>query len=446
MSPPQDDSTDDAPFAAQLAQADHREGSRGLFERARRSIPGGVNSPVRAFKSVGGEPLFVACAKGSSLWDVDGGEYLDYVGSWGPAIVGHAHDEVVEAVTEAAQAGLSFGAPTPGEVALADRLLAALPSMAKVRLVSSGTEATMSALRVARGFTRRDKVVKIDGGYHGHGDSFLVAAGSGVATLGIPGSAGVTEGTARDTLVVPWSDLPAMRALVEKGDVAAVIIEPVCGNMGLVPPRPGYLEGLRALTAEHGTLLIFDEVMTGFRLAWGGAQRLYGITPDLTTLGKVVGGGMPLAAYGGRADVMAMVAPDGPVYQAGTLSGNPLAVAAGMATLDILERDGAYARLEATSAALAEGLAREAKAASVPMRVNRVGSMLTAFFTEGEVWNYDDAKRSDTARFTRYFTEMLRRGVYLPPSQFEAAFVSLAHDERAVDRTLAAARRALRAL
>jgi glutamate-1-semialdehyde 2,1-aminomutase len=318
--------------------------------------------------------------------------------------------------------------------------------MAKVRLVSSGTEATMSALRVARGFTGRDKVVKVDGAYHGHGDSFLVAAGSGVATLGIPGSAGVTEGTARDTLVVPWNDLEAMRALVERGDVAAVIVEPVCGNMGLVPPRPGYLEAVRELTSKHGTLFIFDEVMTGFRVAWGGAQRLFGITPDLTTLGKVVGGGMPLAAYGGRADVMAVVAPDGPVYQAGTLSGNPLAVAAGLATLEELDQPGTYERLEATSKALGDGLLAEARAAGVALTVNRVGAMLTGFFTDGPVWSYADAKKSDTGRFTRFFMGMLERGIYLPPSQFEAAFVSLAHDADEVDRTLAAAREALRAV
>jgi glutamate-1-semialdehyde 2,1-aminomutase len=424
------------------------ERSKQLFERARKVIPGGVNSPVRAFKSVGGDPVFIARGEGSHIFDADGTEYIDYVGSWGPLLLGHAHPEVLDAIARAAADGTSFGAPTEREVLFAERLCQAVPSMAKVRLVSSGTEATMAALRAARGFTGRDKIVKIDGGYHGHADCLLVDAGSGVATLGIPGSAGVTQATAKDTIVVPWNDLERMLTVLNENaeQVAAVIVEPVCGNMGCVPPAPGYLKGLRALTHQHGVVLIFDEVMTGFRVAFGGAQARYGIVPDLTCLGKIVGGGLPAAAYGGRAEIMSCIAPDGPVYQAGTLSGNPLAVAAGLCTLAILERDDAYARLEATSAALAEGLQKEARAAGVPLRVNRVGSMLTAFFTDSEVWNYDDARRSDTARFTRYFTEMLRRGIYLPPSQFEAAFVSLAHDERAIDRTLSAARRALRAV
>lgn len=419
--------------------------STALFERARQHIPGGVNSPVRAFRSVGGAPPFIACAKGSSLWDADGNEYIDYVGSWGPAIVGHAHDEVVEAVTRAAENGLSFGAPTEAEVELAERLCAALPSLEQVRLVSSGTEATMSALRLARGATGRDKVVKIDGGYHGHADSFLVSAGSGVATLGIHsvlGSAGVTAGTARDTVVVPWNDLEAMELALAGGDVAAVIVEPVCGNMGCMPPRPGYLEGLRALTTRHGTLLIFDEVITGFRVAWGGAQVRYGVEPDLTTLGKAIGGGMPLAAYGGRADLMAHIAPEGPVYQAGTLSGNPVAVAAGLATLDILSREGAYDQLEATAASLCDGLARLAEKAGVPLRTNRVGSLWTGFFTDNDVTDYAGAKRSDTDRYARWFHAMLARGIYFAPSQFECGFVSLAHDERAVARTLEAAEEA----
>ena len=423
-----------------------RDGSKALFERAKKHIPGGVNSPVRAYKSVGGDPPFIACAKGASVWDVDGNEYIDYVGSWGPMIAGHAPAEVIEAIVAAAENGTSFGAPTEQEVEFAEMLCAAVPSMGKVRLVSSGTEATMAALRLARGYTKRDKVVKIDGGYHGHADSFLVAAGSGVATLGIPGSAGVTEGTARDTLVVGWNDLEAMTALVSRGDVAAVIIEPVCGNMGCVPPRPGYLEGLRALTAKHGTVLIFDEVMTGFRVAWGGAQRLYNITPDLTTLGKIVGGGMPLAAYGGRADIMALIAPDGPVYQAGTLSGNPIAVAAGIALLKLISQPGTYEKLEASTKALVEGIGAAAREAGVPLHANRVGSMFTGFFCDGDVFDYTSAKRSDTARFGKFFNAMLERGVYLAPSQFEAGFVSTAHDERAISRTLDAARESMKLL
>ena len=422
--------------------------SKELFERAKVRIPGGVNSPVRAFRAVGGEPLFLARGRGARVWDVDGQEYIDYVGSWGPLLLGHAHPEVHEAIVEAASQGTSFGAPTEREVRFAEVLCAAYPSMDKVRLVSSGTEATMAALRVARGATGRELIVKIDGAYHGHADCLLVAAGSGAATLGIPGSKGVTAGTVRDTLTVPWNDLGAMAAVLEArpGEVAAVIVEPVCGNMGCVPPRPGYLEGLRELTRKHGVVLIFDEVMTGFRLAYGGAQARYGIVPDMTCLGKIVGGGLPVAAYGGRADLMAHVAPDGPVYQAGTLSGNPLAVAAGLKTVEILQRPGTYERLEANSAALGEGLAAAAREAGVPLVLNRVGSMLTGFFMSGEVWDYGDAKRSDTARFGRWFRGMLEHGVYLPPSQFEAAFVSLVHGAEEIERTLAAARTAFRAL
>ncbi|HEX2568472.1 MAG TPA: glutamate-1-semialdehyde 2,1-aminomutase [Polyangia bacterium] len=422
--------------------------SKELFERAKARIPGGVNSPVRAFRAVGGEPLFLARGRGARVWDVDGQEYVDYVGSWGPLLLGHAHPEVHEAIVEAASQGTSFGAPTEREVRFAEVLCAAYPSMDKVRLVSSGTEATMAALRVARGATGREAIVKIDGAYHGHADCLLVAAGSGAATLGIPGSKGVTAGTVRDTLTVPWNDLAAMAAVFEgrPGEVAAVIVEPVCGNMGCVPPRPGYLEGLRELTRKHGVVLIFDEVMTGFRLAYGGAQARYGIVPDMTCLGKIVGGGLPVAAYGGRADLMAHVAPEGPVYQAGTLSGNPLAVAAGLKTVEILQRPGTYERLEASSAALGEGLAAAAREAGVPLVLNRVGSMLTGFFMAGEVWDYGDAKRSDAARFGRWFRGMLEHGVYLPPSQFEAAFVSLAHGPEEIERTLAAARAAFRTL
>ena len=396
---------------------DHLDGSKALLARAQKVIPGGVNSPVRAFKSVGGVPPFIACAKGSSLWDVDGNEYIDYVGSWGPMIAGHAHDEVNEAILLALENGTSFGAPTEAEVLFAEKIAGALPSMQKLRLVSSGTEATMAAVRLARGATRRDRIVKIDGGYHGHADAFLVAAGSGVATLGIPGSAGVPEAVARETIVVAWNDLEAMRQALAGREVAAVIVEPVCGNMGCIPPREGYLEGLRALTAETGTILIFDEVMTGFRVA-----------------------------YGGKAELMSLIAPDGPVYQAGTLSGNPLAVAAGLKLLEILERPGTYEQLETTSATLCDGIAAAAREAGIPLFGTRVASMFTGFFTDGEVIDYATAKHSDTKRFARFHQEMMTRGVYLAPSQFEAGFVSLAHDDRAIARTIEAARDSMKAL
>ena len=426
------------------AMPGRRDKSHALFEAAKERIPGGVNSPVRAFRGVGGEPVFFARGKGPYLFDVDGNEYVDYVGSWGPLIVGHAHEEILDAIARAAADGTSFGAPTEREVLFAAELCQAVPSMQMVRLCSSGTEATMAALRVARGFTRRDKIVKIDGGYHGASDCLLAAAGSGAATLGIPGSAGVTPGTAADTLTVAWNDQAAMRALFDAnpGQIAAVIVEPVCGNMGCVPPAKGYLEALRQLTREAGTLLIFDEVMTGFRVAFGGAQALYGVTPDLTTLGKIVGGGLPVGAYGGTREIMSVVAPLGPVYQAGTLSGNPLAVAAGMKMLELLKRKGTYETLERTSAQLCDGLAAIAREKGIALRTNRVGSMFTGFFSDGDVVDYASAKRSDTARFGKFFHAMLDGGVYLAPSQFEAAFVSLAHDARALDRTLDAARRA----
>jgi glutamate-1-semialdehyde 2,1-aminomutase len=421
--------------------------SRELFEKAQKSIPGGVNSPVRAFRSVGGDPVFVARGKGAHLWDVDGKEYLDFVGSWGPLIVGHAHPEVLEAIAQAAADGTSFGAPTEREVRFAERIRGILPSIEMVRAVSSGTEATMSALRLARGFTGRDKIVKIDGGYHGHADMLLVEAGSGAATQGISGSAGVPQGAARDTLVCPWNDLAAMRRLFEldgnRGQIAALIVEPIPGNIGCVPPRPGYLEGLRELCTEHGVLLIFDEVMTCFRVAWGGAQLRYGIKPDLTCLGKVVGGGLPAAAFGGRADVMSKLAPLGPVYQAGTLSGNPLALAAGLATLDILGRPGTYEHLEKLGARLEAGLVAAAAEAGVPAQLNRVGAMFTSFFSAEPVVDYASAKKSDTQRFGRFFRGMLARGIYLAPSQFEAAFLSLAHTEADIDAAIAAARAAL---
>jgi len=421
--------------------------SEELFERAKALIPGGVSSPVRAFRAVGGSPLFVARAEGARLWDADGRSFIDYVGSWGPMIFGHAHPAVLEAVRRAAASGTSFGAPCALEVELAARVVRHVPSVERVRFVSSGTEATMSALRVARGFTGRRKILKFDGCYHGHADSLLVAAGSGVATLGIPGSPGVPEGTVADTLVAPFNDAAAVEATVAAhgGDLAAVIVEPVCGNMGTVAPKPGYLRALREITARNGTVLIFDEVMTGFRLALGGAQQLYGIRPDMTCLGKILGGGLPAAAYGGRADIMATVAPEGPVYQAGTLSGNPLAMAAGAALLDLLAQPGTYDTLEARSARLEEGLRRAARDAGATATVNRVGSMVTVFFCPGPVTDYASAKTSDTKRFSRFFHAMLERGVYLPPAQFEAAFVSLAHGEAEIDATVAAAAEAFRA-
>ena len=418
--------------------------SEELFARAQRVIPGGVNSPVRAFKAVGGSPLFVVWGGGSHVRDADGRAYIDYLGSWGPLILGHAYPDVVQAVRDAALAGTSYGAPCPAEVELAERVVRAMPSIEKVRFVSSGTEATMSALRLARGFTGRNKILKFDGCYHGHADSLLVAAGSGVATLGIPGSPGVPPGTVADTLTAPYNDLRAVEEVVSGhgSDLAAVIVEPVAGNMGCVLPASGYLEGLRDITRRAGALLVFDEVITGFRLGLGGAQAQYGVTPDLTCLGKIIGGGLPVGAYGGRADIMGRVAPEGPVYQAGTLSGNPLAMAAGCAALDALRRPGAYERLSALTARLVDGLAAAAKGAGAEITINRVASMFTVFFCPGPVTDYGSAKASDTARFARFFRGMLRRGVYLPPAQFEAAFVSLAHTELDVDTTVRAAREA----
>jgi len=420
--------------------------SEELLARARKVIPGGVSSPVRAFKAVGGSPPFVARAEGALVFDEDGGAYIDYVGSWGPMIHGHAHPEILEAVAEAAAHGTSFGAPSVLEVELAERVVRHVPSVEKVRFVSSGTEATMSALRLARGFTGRNKILKFDGCYHGHADSLLVAAGSGVATLGIPGSPGVPEGTVADTLVVPFNDPAAVEAAVAEhgADLAAVIVEPVCGNMGTVAPQAGYLEALREITRANGTVLIFDEVMTGFRVAMGGAQQLYGVTPDMTCLGKILGGGLPAAGYGGRDDIMAMVAPDGPVYQAGTLSGNPLAMAAGRVAIDLLDRPGTYEALETASARLAGGLASAARDAGVTATVNRVGSMVTVFFCPGPVVDFASARSSDTTLFGRFFHAMLKRGVALPPAQFEAAFVSLAHGSEEIDTTLRAASESFR--
>jgi glutamate-1-semialdehyde 2,1-aminomutase len=422
--------------------------SDDLFDRARQLIPGGVNSPVRAFKAVGGTPRFIRKAEGARVWDADGKSYLDYLGSWGPMILGHAFPPVVDAVQQAAARGTSYGAPCAAEVELAERVVRLVPSVERVRFVSSGTEATMSALRLARAFTGRRKILKFEGCYHGHSDGLLVAAGSGVATLGIPGSPGVPEGTVADTLTAPFNDVPALERVAAEhgGDLAAVIVEPVVGNMGCVAPRDGYLEALRRLTRQTGALLIFDEVITGFRLAPGGAQQVYGVMPDLTCLGKILGGGLPAAAYGGRADVMSMVAPEGPVYQAGTLSGNPLAMAAGCATLDHLVRPGHFEHLDALAIRLQVGLARAAQAAGVMVTVNRVGSMFTVFFCRGPVSDYATAKASDTGLYARFFHALLDRGVYFPPAQFEAAFVSLAHREADIDETVRAAEGALRGI
>jgi len=417
--------------------------SQSIFERAKTVIPGGVNSPVRACRSVGVDPVFVAQGDGAYIHDADGNRYIDLIGSWGPLILGHSHREILDAIADAMSSGTTFGAPTEIEVQFAETLRAAVPSMEMIRAVSSGTESTMSALRLARGFTKRAKIIKADGGYHGHADCLLVAAGSGAATLGIPGSAGVPEGAARDTLIVPYNDLAAVEKLVAAGDIAAVIIEPVAGNMGLVEPAPGYLEGLRAITKKHGTVLIFDEVMTGFRVAYGGAQARYHITPDLTTIGKIIGGGLPAAAFGGRADIMQQLAPLGPVYQAGTLSGNPLAMAAGLKAMEILARPRTYERLEDVGKRLGDGLLAAARAANVPACVNRVGSMLTMFFCAGPVTDYATAKQADTARFGAFFRKLRDRGVFLPPSQFEAMFVSLAHTDEDIDQIVSEARVAL---
>ena len=419
--------------------------SQILFSEACEVIPGGVDSPVRAFKSVGGDPLFIERAEGSRIIDADGQSYIDYVGSWGPMIVGHAHEEVLKAVFGAAKDGTSFGAPTRRETELARIVIEAVPSVEKVRMVNSGTEATMSAIRLARGATGRDKIIKFNGCYHGHADGLLVRAGSGALTLGVPDSPGVPADYARNTLIAEYNDLDSVARLFReyKGEIAAVIVEPVPGNMGVLVPADGFLQGLRQKTSDEGTLLIFDEVMSGFRVALGGAQALYGVTPDLTTLGKIIGGGLPVGAYGGRAEYMAYVAPEGPVYQAGTLSGNPLAMAAGIATLEILKRPGTYDALENTSAALAEGLASVNRAAGVELAFNRVGSMFTTFFTRGPVRDFSGAKSSDTDMYGRYFRAMLEEGIYLAPSQFEAAFLSLAHSEEDIIETIRAHERAL---
>jgi glutamate-1-semialdehyde 2,1-aminomutase len=423
-----------------------KQTSSQLFQRARQVIPGGVNSPVRAFGSVGLEPLYIRRGQGSKIYDVEGREYLDYVCSWGPLILGHAHPRLVAALNEAAALGTSFGATTPIEPAFAELITTLYPSIQMVRMVNSGTEATMSAVRLARGFTGRAKLIKFEGCYHGHGDSFLIKAGSGVLTLGIPGSPGVTEGTARDTLVARFNDLESVKALLRagRGEVAALIVEPVMGNVGVIPPAEGFLAGLRELCSEEKVVLIFDEVITGFRVALGGAQELYGVRPDLTCLGKIIGGGLPVGAFGGRREIMEMLAPLGPVYQAGTLSGNPLALAMGYETVRILREEAIYDRLESLSAMLEEGLRRSFRKLSRSCRINRVGSMLSLFFTDRDVGDFASAMSCDQGAFRDYFRRMLEQGIYLAPSAFEAVFVSAAHDEADIRRTVEAAEESLR--
>ncbi len=425
-----------------------REKSTQLFAEAQHYIPGGVNSPVRAFKSVGGNPVYIEKGEGSHIFDVDGNSYIDYIGSWGPLILGHAHPRVLSAITEVAALGTSFGAPTERETEMAKLVCELVPSVEVVRMVNSGTEATMSALRLARGYTKRNKIMKFEGCYHGHADSLLIKAGSGVATLGLPDSPGVPEGTAINTITVPYNDLESVKLAFSSygDDIAAVIVEPIGGNMGVVPPVAGFLEGLREITQQYGTLLIFDEVMTGFRVARGGAQELFGITPDLTTMGKVIGGGLPVGAYGGKREIMQQIAPAGPIYQAGTLSGNPLAMAAGLTTLQELSNPGAYEYLEKLSARLAEGLADNAAKLGIPHTLNRVGSMVCLFFTDTPVINYETAKTSDLERFSAYFSHLLEEGIMIPPSQFEGMFVSLAHTEADIERTIEASYQAMKKL
>ncbi len=422
--------------------------SEKLFVQAQKVIPGGVNSPVRACRSVGAKPVFIHRAEGSRVFDADGNAYIDYIGSWGPMILGHRHPDVIAAIQRVLERGTSFGAPTDLEIELAEMVIEAVPSVEMVRMVNSGTEATMSAIRLARGVTGRDLLIKFDGCYHGHADTLLVAAGSGVATLGIPGSPGVPDAFVQNTLSIPYNDAERVTDVVsKKGDkIAAVIVEPVAGNMGLVSPEPGFLKTLRTLTQDHGIILIFDEVMTGFRVAYGGAQALYDLMPDLTCMGKVIGGGLPVGAYGGRKEIMKKVAPDGPVYQAGTLSGNPLAMAAGIATLKCLQQPEFYETLEARSAMLEAGLREAIDKARLPAVINRVGSMLGLFFTEKRVSNFAEAQTSDLTMFAEYFKGMLDRGIYLAPSQYEALFVSSAHSEGDIQATILAAREVFGAL
>jgi glutamate-1-semialdehyde 2,1-aminomutase len=421
--------------------------SERLFEAAQRHIPGGVNSPVRAFRAVGGTPRFIARAAGSKIYDVDGREYIDYVASWGPMILGHAHPQVVQALQRAAERGTSYGAPTEAEVELARMICDAFPSIELVRLVSSGTEAAMSAIRVARGYTKRDLIVKFDGCYHGHSDGLLVQAGSGATTLGIPNSGGVPSSYTQQTLSLPFNNLRAVHEAFDRyaGRIAAVVLEPVPGNMGVVLPAAGFLQGLRDLTRQDGALLVFDEVITGFRVRYGGAQHLYGVTPDLTILGKIIGGGLPVGAFGGPRDVMEQIAPLGPVYQAGTLSGNPLAVTAGLETLQLLREPGVYEKLEAKAWRLCDGVLEAAQRAGVPVYATRIGSMFCTFFSEQPVTDYASASTADTARFRRYFHRLLGAGIYVAPSQFEAGFMSIAHTDGDIDHTIEASYRALQA-
>ena len=422
--------------------------SAELFNEAKTLIPGGVNSPVRAFKSVGLNPVFIERGKGSKIYDVDGNEYIDYVGSWGPLILGHCHPEVTEAIRKTLEVGTSFGAPTALETEMAKTVIDAVPSIEMVRMVNSGTEATMSALRLARGYTGRDKILKFEGCYHGHADFLLIKAGSGALTLGVPDSPGIPASTAANTITAPYNDLETLKAIfkAEGENIAAVIVEPVVGNMGCVPPKEGFHEGLRALTKEYGTLLIFDEVMTGFRVGYGGAQGRYGIDPDLTTLGKVIGGGLPVGAYGGKREIMEKVAPAGPVYQAGTLSGNPLAMTAGLMMLKILKRPGTYEELERKSALLEKGLKEVANLAGAKCSFNRVGAMFTTFFTDQQVVDFHSAVSSDTKKFATYFAAMLNEGIYLAPSQFEAGFMSLAHSDEDIAKTVEAAYKAFKSI
>ena len=422
--------------------------SAQLFARAQKVIPGGVNSPVRAFKSVGGNPLFITRAEGSRIFDADGNAYIDYVGSWGPMILGHCHPKVVEAIRQSAQSGASFGAPTELEIELAEMVCAAYPNIEKVRMVSSGTEATMSAIRLARGYTGRDKILKFDGCYHGHADALLVKAGSGAATFGVPTSPGVPADVARHTLTANYNDLEDVKSLVaaNRGEIACIIVEPVAGNMGCVPPGPGFLEGLRQLCTAEGIVLIIDEVMTGFRLAYGGAQERFGIYGDLVCLGKIIGGGLPVGAFGGKAEIMSLLSPEGGVYQAGTLSGNPLAMSAGIATLKLIREKGFYQTIEEKSAYLEKGLREAASAASFKTCLQRVGGMFCTFFHEGPVHSFVEAQKSDTAAFGRFFRAMLEAGINLAPSQFEAGFMSIAHSKDDLDKTIEAAHRAFKSL